>query len=137
MCGTYIYCFVHTCGGGHLIDERASIPIQHIIVSLESRQPDPCFRIFIIIYICRFLFLFYSSVSLRYRTGIRFIYIYIIYYGYATNAGIMTHARCTRRKTFYHVQISYQTYTYNLYLLCIRRGKLVPVVCKSVHLYDT
>lgn len=100
------------------------IPIQRIIGSLESRQPDPCFRIFIIIYICRFLF--YSSVSLRYRTGILFICIYIIYYGYATNAG----ARGVRGEKRF---TTYKFCTYSVFAA----AKLVPVVCKSYYTYDT
>jgi len=51
----YICIKVHTCGGGHLIDDRARAIFLQYILSLELRQPDPCFCIFIIVYLPFFI----------------------------------------------------------------------------------
>lgn len=63
--------------------------------SIVGIAPDPCFRIFIIIYICRFffIFLFYSSVSLLYRTG---IYCLTIIYMVAWRMPVSWHTRGVR-----------------------------------------
>lgn len=73
------------------------------IVSLESRQADPCFRIFIIVHIRRFLF--YFSISLSYRICTIYTYKYI--YAYATNAGMTQAAVYVEKNAISHARTNF------------------------------